>query len=349
MVNMYPELDNIQLFGSEYINVVKQNIHNPFWRDVVQHFKLLFSKYNITKEDEFYAEHIQYNSNIVRGKKSVYLKSWHDCGIFYIWQLLNGDGNYLRYEEFLTKFPGVSTNFLVYEGIILAIKNYQKKKGILLIEETGPFEHPVWRIIEKGSKYIQSTLNSNDDTPTSLSKWNSLFDNLEWTNIFLHLYRTTTDPKLKWFQLRLLHRAIPSQKYLFIRKLVDSPLCNFCNQEEQTLCHLFYECNVVKHFWNVVLNNILDKCQHCHNLQLRKQLIMFGLMKTVSTDRVLDFIIIMAKYFIYVCKLKDVQPVANTFMLLLHKRYKVEHYAASIIGKSMQFKLDWTPYLHLFN
>jgi hypothetical protein len=67
MVNMYPELDNIQLFGSEYINVVKQNIHNPFWRDVV-HFKLLFSKYNNTKEDEFYAEHIQYNSNIVRGK-----------------------------------------------------------------------------------------------------------------------------------------------------------------------------------------------------------------------------------------------------------------------------------------
>ena len=39
LMAMYPELDNIKLYGSEYANVLMVKVKNPFRKDVVKHYK----------------------------------------------------------------------------------------------------------------------------------------------------------------------------------------------------------------------------------------------------------------------------------------------------------------------
>ena len=43
-----------------------------------------------------------------------------------------GPNGYLTYNEFKTKFQTVNTNYLLYGGILAAIKDYQRKLGLEL-------------------------------------------------------------------------------------------------------------------------------------------------------------------------------------------------------------------------
>lgn len=133
-----------------------------------------------------------------------------------------------------------------------------------------------------------------------------------------------------------------------LRKVVHSPLCNFCQHHEQSIIHLFYQCDVIKRFWNALVECILDKCQHCHNFTFEKDLILFGIRDNIFTETALALIILLAKYyFVYTCKIRDVQPSVNTFMVLLKNRYKLELYTASITDRCEQFKLIWRSYTHM--
>ena len=45
------------------------------------------------------------------------------------------------------------------------------------------------------------------------------------------------------------YRLIPTGRFLFQRKLVDSPYCAFCKDAEETILHMFGECPKVQDFW----------------------------------------------------------------------------------------------------
>ena len=41
--------------------------------------------------------------------------------------------------------------------------------------------------------------------PQALNKWETIYDEqIEWNKVFIKSTKTTTDPKLKWFQIRTL-------------------------------------------------------------------------------------------------------------------------------------------------
>ena len=117
--------------GREFANVIMQKVKTPFWEDYLNitrncmanvfllHLMILLQNVYITML--IYAE----------GKGSFYLKKCVDCGIVWIGQLLGPNG-YLTYNEFKTKFQTVNTNYLLYGGILVAIKDYQRKLGLEL-------------------------------------------------------------------------------------------------------------------------------------------------------------------------------------------------------------------------
>ena len=78
------------------------------------------------------SECIHYNVNVTRDKKLVYIKDWIDNGIVLIIQLLGPHGEYLNFNDFTNHFPHIQMIFLVYEGIITAIKKYPKKDSVEL-------------------------------------------------------------------------------------------------------------------------------------------------------------------------------------------------------------------------
>ena len=116
--------------GGEFGNVLMKRVGNPFWVDVFKHYKKLNSKCVPSSFEEFASEKLHYNVNICRDNKVIFIKSWIENGILAVGHLL-GQYDYLSYNEFKVKYPDVSVNFLLFEGIVQSIKCYQNKLGLV--------------------------------------------------------------------------------------------------------------------------------------------------------------------------------------------------------------------------
>ena len=347
-LNMYPLLSNLDEFGSEYANVLMQRLNNPFWKDVLRHYKKLCQICTSQSCDEFLCENIHYNANILRDKNVVYVKEWCNAGIIYVKHLIKEDGTYLSYNEFKIIYPMLQrTNFLMFEGIVNAVKRFQKRLNIVLTDHVKNLENKTWWCIRKGNKSIQKVLLQSDTTPTAMIKWNLLFDNLEWEEIFKSCATFTKDVQLKWFQTRILHRIIPTENYLYKCKLVDSPLCTFCNTETQTIEHLFWRCEISKRFWDELLIYIKDKCPHCLNLQFNEILVIFGTDTKQIIDKVLVFILTTAKFYLYKCKLNNTLPHFRSFKNVLKSRCTVEKFTFVLNEHNTKTRQLWLPYTPL--
>ena len=79
-------------------------LNNPFWKDAVKDYKTLCNECCPLNVDEFGSECIQYNVNITREKKVVYIKDQIHSGIVSIRQLLGPGSVFLNYDEFVNQF-----------------------------------------------------------------------------------------------------------------------------------------------------------------------------------------------------------------------------------------------------
>ena len=66
------------------------------------------------------SQHIWFNSFIKIENKTLFYKAWYNKGIKNVEDILNENGSFLSYEQFVTKYE-INTNFLTYHGIISAI------------------------------------------------------------------------------------------------------------------------------------------------------------------------------------------------------------------------------------
>ena len=65
-------------------------------------------------------------------EKGLYVLEIKNCGIVSLGHLVGPHG-YLSYNEFKAKIPNVRTDFLLYEGILTAVKCYQRRLGFMII------------------------------------------------------------------------------------------------------------------------------------------------------------------------------------------------------------------------
>ena len=129
---MCPVIQNVKQRGGEFANIIMQRVKNPFWFDVFKQYKKISAKCTPANFDDFVSECLHYNVNICRGKRVVCIRNWMDCGIVSLGHLVRPH-RYLPYNEFKAKFPSVKTDFLLYEGILTAVKCYQRRLGFMII------------------------------------------------------------------------------------------------------------------------------------------------------------------------------------------------------------------------
>ena len=68
--------------------------------------------------------------------------------------------------------------------------------------------------------------------------------------MYLMPSRVTMDTNLRIVQYKILNNVFYLNEKLSKFKIVSSPLCSFCNLENETPIHLFYSCNQRKSFWS---------------------------------------------------------------------------------------------------
>ena len=63
-----------------------------------------------------------------------------------------------------------------------------------------------------------------------------------------NIYLITNSSKLRSFKFTLLNYALVLNDYLYDRKIKESNICYFCQEEVKNYIHFFYECDVVSNF-----------------------------------------------------------------------------------------------------
>jgi len=343
--NLFPNFKNLNQLGGEYVHYCMQHCNNPFWFDVLRHFKHLYTKCCPENLSEFLGECIHYNVNILRDRKVVFVKEWIRNEILYVHQLFNpNERRFYTFDEFEEQYPEIErTNFLLYSGVVHAIQQYLNNCDIAIMEDYCTVNTKVWVVIAKGSDAIKRIFLKNDTIPTAVSRWNDFFEELDWNEIFLRCFKFA-DIKLKWFQARLVHRLLPTRKYLYDCKLAEDPLCSFCNENVQTIQHLFWQCEIVQTFWSFFERHLYDNCSHCNTLKLTEKLVLFGCNNNVVTDFGFDYILVVAKFFIYKCYMSGSLPNLQAFLAVLKRRHSELEYLAYVTGSYPDFTRCWSHY-----
>ena len=120
--------------------------------------------------------------------------------------------------------------------------------------------------------------------------------------------------------------------------------CTFCDTEEETLRHLYWNCCHVQAFWRNVQEWLCDNCDNCNAPIFSELLILLGLDENFRTDGVVDLLVLLGKYYIYQCRLRETLPSFLVFKTVVKNRYLIERYRMYVDGKSHKFRLDWLPY-----
>ena len=146
-----------------------------------------------------------------------------------------------------------------------------------LEESVKKFLHPpILTIIlnnTKGaSKIYQAMLVNNNNVNKGFLKWQEIMDlsREEWQNSFSTLKTTTRDTKLRWFQFRIIHNILTTNRSVSKFNKQQCHLCEFCKSHSETIQHLMWRCDKVRAFWQEVTNLINNRCKHTLNLKLTK-------------------------------------------------------------------------------
>ena len=345
----FPHLINIVNFGDAYVKTIIKNIKNKFWKNVMEYLYLFMKNFKYSGKEDVRSASFIYNSNILVGRQVINDKVLINNNITFIHQLIDGE-HFFTHQQFTAKYH-IKINYLRYHSITLAVRAYILRLDV--VEQTKikikNFQ-PIFETLiskKKCSQIVYQKMLDRKSNITGFEKWKMKLgiSEFDWLESFKTLKLSCNDTKLHWFQFRINHNILTTNRSVSKYDKDQCDLCSFCKNSSETIQHLFWYCPVVKQFWKNLEVFINLRCVHAHNFKFNENLVLLGFSDNVYTDRICDLIVLMAKFYIYRCKVKQVNLSFNVFISELYQRYRVEY---EINNNSVEYRNNWGPYMNLF-
>jgi len=137
---------------------------------------------------------------------------------------------------------------------------------------------------------------------------------IDWNAAYQLSFQCTKSTKLIVFQFKLLHRRLATNDFLKKVGIKDNDLCSFCKTEKESLIHLFWSCRVVSTFWQNFKELLVSQnlALRTYNLSLN---IVLGLRP--DTSQKLNFNFLVARYYIWSCRTRNLSPEMKHFSVFL--------------------------------
>ena len=334
--------------GDFYVKLVSSKVSNPFWKNLFEtsYMFLRDEAFTINNDTTILTLPI-WNSSLIKIENSpVYYKRWYDKGICFIGDLVNSNGTFYTFDTFIQKFQ-VVTNFLEYYGIIDSIKSFWK--GISKYNKLNiacPLNCYLNSQLANDalcSKAIYNRLLSfSSHEHKSYIKWCQTISisKEDWSFFCSVPFQCSSDTKLRWFQYRLLHRIIPTNRYLHLLKITTFDKCDFCHEYIETIDHLFYFCTHAAKIWNK-LQMLLNKAG-MQIVIMDISTVLFG----ANFARELNLIIILVKQFIFDCKLRKKIPRQENLLMFLRDYFVLQKNILLRNMKISEWEKFWLPWYH---
>ena len=134
--------------------------------------------------------------------------------------------------------------------------------------------------------------------------------NVCWKSCFLKIHEID-DIKLKWLQTRIVQRVIATNVVLKKMGIINCEQCTFCDEKDSNE-HFLWHCYFTRRFWRILENLISTSCETACNIKITENLVLFGVDSTVITE-IVYLIILLAKQYLYRCKLEQSVPLVSVF------------------------------------
>ena len=320
-----------------------------FYEEVLFEFQKYTFRF-LTSYKDVQREPLWYNSQIHMGSNNCF-KTMYPHNIKIIDDILDINGNIMNFQDLRRKYPNIRTNFLEYHGLKIAIPglwadllqngNY---RPVSQTDREEPYEIKIngeWIPAKdiKSKQFYSDQLFKQ--TPAAQIRWEGEGHSMQWKRIYEIPYQCTKSTRLQSLQYRILHRYIPTQRYLFIRGATSSEKCKTCDHTD-TPKHFIFYCHDVQPIWEFVKRK-LDQANHNIPVSLNVSDVIFGLTKGKQAQNV---IILLAKQYIINCKLgtEYLRPNINTLNQRLKENIEIERKVALNNNKLEKFQEKWNGY-----
>ena len=323
-------------------------IQDPFVKEVIECWSTInYREKNLKFESAF----IWHNSLITIEKKPIFYQSWSNAGVQKVVDLLNKDGSFFSFDEFLKKFK-IKTNYLEYFKVISALRQY--KNMCLSIDDSAASKAVLgFRLPDTNTcrKVYQGLTERKATLPfKSQNKWMKGIvmaetTTVNWEKTYLLAFKCTKETKLREFQFKLLHRRIATNDYLYKIGLKQSDLCTFCGEETENLTHLFLRCKYSKSFWEEFSQWLAQNTSNMEGFA-PSEAILLGIVSE-SKNLLLHHLILLARHHIYICKLKETRPSIEMYKQLVHNTLQIENKIAIVNNSMHVFKKKWSCFKNI--
>lgn len=217
-----------------------------------------------TQELPYYAPNIlllgiPLYSGIVTSKS---IMAWEGAGITTVGMFFT-DGTLMTHDAFVRVYGVPNTLFLLHANISCYIRITWAQDG------TEPLTHELLNMqymMGKGN-HMTKWLYRGIHTVAAVSfqtvreKWNidigHELTNKEWNNILEYPRKVSRNPKFKFIQLMIIHRAYltPSRLNAMFPDVADN--CPRCQLHNAKLFHMIWNCPKLQYYWNFSVHKLL--------------------------------------------------------------------------------------------
>lgn len=261
-----------------------------------------------------------------KSKTSLFYAAWHDKKVITIADLFNPPfPGYKLFEELVLDFDIPSGdrkkyNFLIKCIPVEWIENFD-------IDIIGVHETIVHKLLsmKKVPQNSYILLLGNTLPEKRYAYWSDILPEpalIDWEKIHKTNFFCTIDTKMRSFYFKIFHNSIALNVFLHKIKRKESPNCSFCDKKEETIIHLFIECEKVAPLWQDLLSIISQKSEE--DIQITNFEKMFG----VVSDKFVSYLFLLLKYHVYTCKFSSKLPSSMVFKSFVNKQKEVEYMLA---------------------
>lgn len=306
-----------------------------------------------TTEADVQEQSLWLNNNVTMAKKTLCWRPWLCAGIVKVNDLLHPDlPRFMSHEELALRY-NINVSFLQVLQIRSCLPFSWRH---LLVGSAGPVIPMKPQILLtdsskldisniKSRRIYSSIIVRKKQEVSSHRKWDlefpppqNMLDTDLWESKHRSPFRFTRETKLQSFQFKLLHRILPCRKYLRTIRITEDDKCPSCG-EVDTLSHFFFHCLQVQTFWTMLCNWFSDQADiPLSNVNANE--FMLGIPKENPQARILNFIVLTCKFYIFRQRLyynSRFELVA--FLRELRTKLKVEKYICSLEGKANRFNM----------
>ena len=276
------------------------------------------------------------NRKILVGKKPVFYQNWYDAGITKISDILNQNQDFLKWHDFALKF-NLNVPFTTYHGLVNAIPKHWKA----CLKNPAPIVTNNTTVNTLRTSSIYSSLLNNIFVPptaeTKILRHGFTEKNIQ--KVYLMPFAVTNDVKIIMFQYKVIHNVLPTHATLNRDGTSESPICNLCNAEEQTLHHLLINCTLTVDFWILFQEWWYQKTKETITLSISH--ILYGWHDRTKHWQVLNYCLLIAKYCIFCTSLRgDVLDFKN-FLLVIPGKLEILKEIATAKKALPKFHRTW--------